>query len=90
MLPRANQVPTRKDPQTEDPKDHNQTKGLRTSPILSATDAARKATTRMNAMPGSSIMTYKDPDRAITATANSAPLRVTGTIRPPITSKSNP
>jgi hypothetical protein len=61
MPPRANQVPTRKDPRTEDPKDRNRTKGLRTSQMLSATDAARKATTRMNAMPGSSVITYKDP-----------------------------
>jgi hypothetical protein len=43
----------------------------------------------MNIMPGSSVMTYKDPDRTITITASSALLRVIGTIRPLTTSKSN-
>jgi hypothetical protein len=36
-------------------------KGLLISPASGATAVARKATIRMNAMPGSSVITYKDP-----------------------------
>jgi hypothetical protein len=57
--------------------------------MLSATDTARKATIRINIMPGSSVITYKDPDRTITATTSFALLRVIGTIRPLTISKSN-
>jgi hypothetical protein len=40
--------------------------------MSSATAIARKATIRMNIIPGSSVMTYKDLDRTITVTTNSA------------------
>jgi hypothetical protein len=40
--------------------------------MSSATAVARKATIRMNIIPGGSVMTYKDLDRIITATTNSA------------------
>ena len=70
---RASQVPTKvqvKDTKTKDP--NRKRKGQPTSPTLSATVVARKATTRMNATPGSSVMTCKTPD---TAKMDSALLR---------------
>jgi hypothetical protein len=39
--------------------------------MSSATAVARKATIRINIIPGSSVMTYKDLDRTTTATTNS-------------------
>jgi hypothetical protein len=61
---KANQVPTtttkvRKTTRTKDLS--RRRKGLPTSPASSATAVARKATIRTNAMPGSSVMTCKDP-----------------------------
>jgi hypothetical protein len=87
--PKANQVPTKVRGITRTKDLSRRRKGLPTSPTSSATAVARKATTRMNAMPGSSVMTYKDPDRTITATESSALRRATGTTRPPTKSKSS-
>ena len=81
MQLKASQVPTRvrvKDARTKDPS--RKRKGQPTSPTLSATDVTRKATTRMNATPGSSVMTCKDPDTA-TKNASFVPPRVTKTPR---------
>jgi hypothetical protein len=51
-------------------------KGRPTSPASSATAVARKATTKANVMPGSSVMTYKDLDNANRRTTLSELLRV--------------
>jgi hypothetical protein len=65
---RASQVPTTKVPRKDNTKDRRRTKGLKISPVLSATNAARKATTRETVTPGSSVMNCKDPDRTGHAT----------------------
>jgi hypothetical protein len=73
MLLRANQVliiKVRRITRTKDPSQRR--KGLPISLAISATAIARKATIRINIMPGSSIITYKDLDRTVTATASSA------------------
>jgi hypothetical protein len=73
MLLRANQVliiKVRRITRTKDPSQRR--KGLPISLALSAIAIARKATIRINIMPGSSIITYKDLDRTVTATASSA------------------
>jgi hypothetical protein len=88
--PKASQVLITKVRRTTRTKDYSRRrKGLPTSLTLSTTAIVRKATIRINVMPGSSIIIYKDPDRITTATASSALRRVIGTIRPPITSKSS-
>jgi hypothetical protein len=70
---RANQVliiKVRRIIRTKDPS--RRRKGLPTSLASSAIAIVRKATIRINIIPGSSVMTYKDLDRTVIATASSA------------------
>jgi hypothetical protein len=71
ILLKANQVliKVRRIIRIKDPS--RRRKGLPISLILSAVAIVRKATIRINIMPGSSIITYKDPDRIITTTISS-------------------
>jgi hypothetical protein len=73
-LRRASQVPTIRVPR-KDYQDCRRTKGLKTSLVLSATNAARKAITRATITPGSSIINYKDLNQVGYATIKLSELR---------------
>jgi hypothetical protein len=70
ILLKANQVLTkvRRIIRIKDPS--RRRKGLLTSLTSSAIAIVRKATIRINIMPRSSVMTYKDPDRITTTTTS--------------------